>query len=101
MTIYKKYQKAYDVLKSGLMDYEGDKPVQRIYERFTSEYGWNIKRIGFYKALTEWLQGLALDIPYNYHDIMETFGLPEKQCESYWRFMAIRLQELFKDEKLI
>ncbi len=94
MAILKKYQKAYDILIAG--DEYGS--VKHIHERFVSEYGWNIKRIGAHKALTEWLQGLALDIPYNYSDIMERFDLTEKQTENYWAFMAMRLQELFKKE---
>lgn len=101
MTIYKRYAKAYEILKQGDLDYTGDKPVNHIYSRFISEYGWNIERIGFFPALTEWLQGLALNIPYMNGDIMETFGLNERQLESYWRFMAMRLQELFKAERLI
>lgn len=97
MAILKKYQKAYDVL------IEGDeyKSVNHIYDRFISEYGWHIERVGRHKALTDWLQGLALDIPFYDWDIMETFDLNEKQTENYWPFMAMRLQELFKKEGLI
>jgi len=94
MAIIKKYAESYEILKS-------NGTVQEIYDRFISEYDWNIKRIGFFKALTEWLQGLALDIPFYNDDIMETFDLNEKQLGNYWPFMAMRLGELFKKEGLI
>ena len=101
MTIYKKYSKAYEVLKNGVYDYEGENPVKHIYERFTAEYSWAIERYGFYKALTDWLAGLALNIPYMNHDIMDTFGINEKQLQTYFPFMAMRLRELFIAEKLM
>lgn len=101
MAIHKKYTKAYDILKNSTNDYNGEEPVKHIYNRFISEYSWSIQRYGFFQALVDWLQGLALDIPYTYHDIQTTFGLTEKQTESYWRFMAMRLKELFQKEGLI
>jgi len=101
MTIYKKYAKAYQALIDGVYDYEGTQPVHHIYERFTAEYGWNIERVGFHKVLTDWLAGLALNIPFMNYDIMETFGITEKQCQTYFPFMAMRLHELFKREGLV
>ena len=98
MPIYKKYSKAYDVLINSV---DVEQPVKHIYDRFTSEYGWQIERLGFHKALSEWLAGLALNIPYTYHDIMKTFGINEKQCQNYFPFMAMRLNELFRKEGLV
>ncbi len=101
MAIQKRYAKAYEILKNGSYDYEGDQPVKHIYERFISEYQWSIERYGFHKALTDWLAGLALNIPYTSDNIMETFGINEKQLQTYFPFMAMRLRELFQAEKLI
>lgn len=101
MAIQKRYAKAYEVLISGVYDYDGNEPVKHIFERFNAEYGFAIERQGFFKALTEWLSGLALNIPYMNHDIIKTFGITEKQLKNYFPFMAMRLMELFKKEGLI
>ena len=74
--------------------------INYIFNRFHSEYDWNIKRIGKQKALAEWLSGLALDLPYYYQDIVElavNMGLIEPNPsdkviqrveQGYWDFMA-------------
>lgn len=69
-----------------------------IHGRFISEYGWRVEQVGEFAALTDWLQGLALNIPYMNCDILELAGMsnaPEnkqhKILENYWRFMAMRL----------
>ena len=74
--------------------------IDYIYNRFYSEYDWNIKRIGKLKAMTEWLQGLALDIEYTNGSIIQlaeemdsiepnpSEKLQEKILANYWRFMA-------------
>ena len=48
-----------------------DQKIQYLFDRFNSEYGWNIQRVGKYKAMQEWLSGLAINIPYTYFDIIE------------------------------
>ena len=81
-------------------------------ETFESEYGWNIKRVGEFKALTEWLQGLpsVCTIAFYNHDIIrlakEWGSLPEnateaqedKILEGYFRFMAMRILGLWDKE---
>ena len=76
-------------------------------ERFEAEYGWNIDRVGRHKALTDWLQGLALPIKYMNYDILILAGrwdsLPENPTEkqedkilnNYWNLMAAKLCQLF------
>jgi len=71
-----------------------------LFDRFNSEYGWNIQRVGKQQALTDWLQGLAIHIPYYYEDIIElavamgsiepnpSDKLTSKVCDNYWSFMA-------------
>jgi hypothetical protein len=97
MSIQARYKLAYETLTNGCYDYEGPDPIGHIQTRFESEYGWAIERYGRHKALTDWLAGMALDIPYTYHDIMDTFGMNEKQAQRYFDFMAMCLQELFDD----
>ena len=41
--------------------------ISYIFERFYSEYGWNVEQQGKLKAMTEWLSGLALNIDYTYY----------------------------------
>ena len=74
--------------------------INYLFDRFNSEYGWNIQRVGKQQALTDWLQGLAIHIPYYYEDIIELAvdmgsidenpneKLKERVCENYWSFMA-------------
>jgi len=74
--------------------------INYIFDRFYSEYKWNIERIGKYKSMTEWLSGLALNIPFYYEDIIKlaiemgsldanaSDKLKEKVQENYFAFMA-------------
>ena len=77
-----------------------DQKIQYLFNRFNSEYGWNIQRVGKYKAMQEWLSGLAINIPYTYFDIIElakemgsidsnpSQALQDRVCENYFGFMA-------------
>tara|TARA_R110002153_G_scaffold270237_1_gene436479 strand:- start:1049 stop:1423 length:375 start_codon:yes stop_codon:yes gene_type:complete len=74
--------------------------IDYLFDRFNSEYGWSIERQGKQKALTDWLQGLAIHIPFYYEDIIDLAikmgsidenpneKLKERVCENYWSFMA-------------
>ena len=74
--------------------------INYIFDRFYSEYKWNIERIGKYRSMTEWLSGLALDIPFYYEDIIKlavdmgsldanaSDKLKEKVQSNYFDFMA-------------
>ena len=68
-TEYKKNYKNY--ILSTIETDNNDKPIKTdnekikyIFDRFNSEYGWEINRVGKQKAMTNWLQGLALNIEY-------------------------------------
>ena len=104
-TEYKKNYKNY-ILSTIEEDGEGkplttDKEkINYIFDRFYSEYGWNIDRVGKLKAISEWLSGLALDLEYYYSDIIKlaikmgsidenpSEKMQSKVCEKYWDFMA-------------
>ena len=66
-TAYKKNYKNY-ILSTIEEDGEGkplttdSEKIDYIFNRFNSEYGFMIARVGKYKAMSEWLSGLALDI---------------------------------------
>jgi len=74
---------------------------------FIHEYSWQLERYGVTRALTEWLQGLALPIDYNCYDIIQlakdwgaipenaTEKQEEKICDNYWSFLANKLNQLF------
>ena len=86
-----------------------DQKIQYLFNRFNSEYGWNIQRVGKYKAMEEWLSGLAINIPYTYFDIIElakemgsidsnaSEALKDRVCENYFSFMA-QMVLLLEDE---
>lgn len=72
-------------------------------ERFFSEYGWYMDRVGLQQAMREWLLGLALSVDYTYHDIEqrllswgimkgnETEKQRDKALDQYWDRLAVRL----------
>ena len=104
-TEYKKNYKNY-ILSTIEEDSEGkpitteQEKIKYIFDRFYSEYGWNIERVGKQKAMAEWLSGLALDIEYYNLSIVELavkMGSVEenpsdkmqgKIIDNYWNFMA-------------
>ena len=110
----KKYQENFktyflEVIKSQDLpeDIKTDKEkVNFIFERFNSEYNHanNIRRTpNFQMRFAEWLQGLAINLPYNYNDILE---LAKKLLETdqlknenriinnYWSFKAYQIIKL-------
>ena len=110
----KKYQENFknyflEVIKSQDLpeDIKTDKEkVNFIFYRFNSEYNHanNIRRQpNFQLRFAEWLQGLAINLPYNYNDILE---LAKKLLETdqlknenriinnYWSFMAYQIIKL-------
>ena len=110
----KKYQENFknyflEVIKSQDLpeDIKTDKEkVNFIFERFNSEYNHvnNIRKTpNFQLRFAEWLQGLAINLPYNYNDILE---LAKKLLETdqlknenriiknYWSFMAYQIIKL-------
>ena len=77
-----------------------------LLDRFYTENGWNVKRIGKQKAIAEWLSGMAIDIPHYYEDIIElaiNMGSCEDKpsdktrdniCNNYYNFMAVQILKL-------
>ena len=77
-----------------------DEKIEYIFSRFYSEYDWNIQRYGKYKAMTDWLSGLALDLPYMSYEIIElaenmgsietnsTDKVINRVLKNYWSFMG-------------
>ncbi len=45
--------------------------VKDIKEKFVSEYGWAIARLGERNACVEWLRGLGVSVDYSYYDIIQ------------------------------
>ena len=74
--------------------------ISYIFSRFYAEYGWNVEQQGKFKAMSEWLSGLALNIDYTYYDIIQlaiamgsidknaSESLKDKVCDNYFNFMA-------------
>lgn len=83
--------------------------VDYLFKRFYSEYGFMIPKVGKQKAISEWLSGLALDLPYYYDDIVNlaikmgsinpnpSESLRTKVEQGYWDFMANIIIEIEKD----
>ena len=104
-TEYKKNYKNY-ILSTIEEDEEGkplttdQEKINYIFNRFNSEYGFMIERVGKQKAISEWLSGLALDLPFYYNEIVDLAvkmgsidpnpndKLRERVEQGYWDFMA-------------
>ena len=104
-TEYKKNYKKY-ILDCVQLDNEekelktDQEKINYIFDRFNSEYGWNIERVGKNQAMIEWLQGLALDIEYWNDNIVPlaiklgsidenpSEKLKARVIDNYWSFMA-------------
>ena len=74
-TQYKKNYRAY--ILDHITDQDGNplqtdqEKIDRLFDRFESEYGCNIDRLGYFKALQEWLQGLAIPFACYNHEIID------------------------------
>ena len=100
-TQYKKNYRAYILNCLDVPDSMADQDkIDYIFDRFQSEQGYNVARIGKQNAIAEWLQGLALPIPYYYDEIVDlavemgaidpnpSDRIRELVCARYWDFMA-------------
>jgi len=85
--------------------------LQYAYNRFKEEYDHMIERVGEFKAFSEWLQGLALDIAFYNCDILRlakewgqnptTEAQEDKIISQYWVFMTNQYFKLFKKYKVL
>ena len=103
-TKYKPLYEAY--ILQFVEDENGNQPpnkqasIDRLFERFNSEYGWRVGQVGKHQAVTDWLQGLALPIACYNDEIVDlaidlqsidenpSDKLRERVVENYWSFMA-------------
>lgn len=108
---YTKYQDNYKkyILDCIELDDNGEElktntdKINYLLDRFYTEHGWNVKRIGKQKAVAEWLSGMAIDIPHYYDDIIDlaiNMGNVEAEpdektrhniCQNYYNFMAFQI----------
>ena len=117
---YTKYQENYKNYILDCIDSEDDlinkeltkeEKIKYLFNRFYSEYGFMVERVGKKNAIAEWLSGLAINIPYSYCDIIELaknmgsaeYNLSSVQedriCENYWNFMACMILLLEEEIK--
>lgn len=71
-----------------------------INNRFMSEYGFMVKRVGLQNAIREWLIGLAISVDYTYYNIeqrLKAWGVLsgnesenklDKELDLYWSRLA-------------
>jgi hypothetical protein len=52
-------------------NFSDDEKINYLFNRFYSEYGFYIERQGKHSAMTEWLSGLSISIPYMYDEIIQ------------------------------
>ncbi len=105
------------LLKAIETDSEGNKysmmgSLDHITQRFHGEAQWNIDRKGEQAAMTEWLQGLAINIAHERYEIRELVtkwgSIPQgateehnqKILDNYWHFMATKLLQMLRGYKI-
>ena len=104
-TTYKKNYKKY-ILDCVQLDCEDkelkteQEKINYIFDRFNSEYDWKIERVGKFKAMSDWLSGLALPIEYYNYKIVKlaknmgsldtdsNYKAEQKIINNYFDFMA-------------
>ena len=86
-----------------------EEKIKYLFDRFYSEYGFMVERVGKQKAIAEWLSGLAIHIPYTHNDIIElaknmgsvnqnlSTVQEDRIIENYFNFMAYMVL-LLEDE---
>jgi len=115
-----KYRKNYKNYILDCIDSEDDlinqeltrnQKIRYLFDRFYSEYGFMVERVGKQKAIAEWLSGLAIDIPYTHNDIIElaknmgsvnqnlSTVQEDRIIENYWNFMAYMILLLEEEIK--
>tara|TARA_A200000159_G_scaffold70103_1_gene65082 strand:+ start:2046 stop:2462 length:417 start_codon:yes stop_codon:yes gene_type:complete len=115
---YTKYQENYKNYILDCIDSEDDlinkeltkeEKIKYLFDRFYSEYGFMVERVGKQKAIAEWLSGLAIHIPYTHNDIIElaknmgsvnqnlSTVQEDRIIENYFNFMAYMVL-LLEDE---
>ena len=71
--------------------------IKDIKEKFISEYGWAIARLGERNACIEWLRGLGVGVDYSYYDIIQLMAESTEEAEKwldkrgdslYWDLLA-------------
>ena len=74
---------------------------------FADEYQWRVDQVGPQNAVTDWLQGLAINIEYRNHAILEmarewgsispdaTERQEDSILDNYWQFMAAKTLQVF------
>ena len=83
-----------------------EEKVNYIFERFEDEYNYenNKRRTPIFQLrFAEWLQGLSINLPYNYTEIIELSKKlletdqvknEERIIQNYWSFMALQIIRL-------
>ena len=51
--------------------FSDDEKINYLFNRFYSEYDFHIERQGKHSAMTDWLSGLSINIPYMYDEIIQ------------------------------
>ena len=77
-TEYKKRYKKYilssvskEMRENGIKKTDDNSVISYLFNRFNKEYGFMIERVGKQKAVSEWLSGIAIDIPFYNGDIID------------------------------
>jgi hypothetical protein len=100
---------AYDVETTGTKE-----KLQFLSDTFQKEFGWNIERIGQYKAFQEWIQGLpsVFNIEFENYKILElakkvgtldknaTEEQEDRIIDNYWNFITVLTFQLFRKYKI-
>ena len=106
-TEYKKRYKKYilssvskEMRENGIKKTNDNSVISYLFNRFNKEYGFMIERVGKQTAMSEWLSGIAIDIPIYNSEIVDfaikmgsidknpSDKLKDNITSNYFNFMA-------------
>ena len=114
----KKYERYILAIVADKMKEEDIKKINRntkiyyLFDKFNTEYGFMVARVGKQKAIAEWLAGLPLNIPYIHDDIINlavkmgsidknpSNKLQDRVVENYFNFMANMILSIKPNERV-
>lgn len=74
---------------------EKQQKINFIRDRFSSEYKWHIEKLGSRVAIMEWLQGLAINVPFMTYEIEHELGFEDgTEVGQYWKELANTLHDM-------
>ena len=83
-------------VRAYLLSLNEEETIIEMADRFVTEYGWAIPRMGKENACIEWLRGLAIPCDFYYNDIVKLLAkwLDDTE-ENQWKWIEKKGDDLY------